>query len=190
MGLILSNFQVVYLGLLGFIVFTFLIIVMYGYKRMNNGIQVALFVHPPKSTSRLHAFTRIIGGTILAAVFLILTSGILWIFYFFVENTFHINAAELFVNITQLEIGWIIITYGIFILLFTLIALLLTFFFKNGYSFILRRVSLTEEKLDQKMERAGEKVGQKFHDLKKVPESKESKTPATKPPASPEKKTK
>jgi hypothetical protein len=140
-------------------VFGLLVGSMMLYKWGMLAINTALFVRmEPSGLKKDNMSAKIIAGGILASIFLIVISLIIWLISSGIQAIAGSEVANIFVNLAELSNGLAILVVGFLILLFSFLFLSFVYVFNNGYFLLLKKVVEAQDKIDKGFDKAEEKI--------------------------------
>ncbi len=145
--------QIAWVGICGIFVTGFMIMVMMINRRTISWVENALFIRPiSKAGPGKGTSTRLASISLFLGIFLIFVGAIMWGFTIIIEDIFGIQITQFLTNYTESTVGYILFMWGFIFFISTVIALILIFFFTNGYTYLMKQVGRAEEKVETKIE--------------------------------------
>ncbi|MHA1647836.1 MAG: hypothetical protein ACTSVU_08385 [Promethearchaeota archaeon] len=162
------GFKISFYGVFFAFLFVGLIGAMFLYKRGLNLIMSSLFVKvtvAPEEEKK--SMAKFITLGILIGICLIAGSLILWLIIIIVQAfSTSGTSGNIFTTLAGLSGGLACLAYGILAAIFTILALIFSFFLHNGYYWVMIRILKIEKGIDKGMEMSEQKVQAKKKERK------------------------
>ncbi|QEE14658.1 hypothetical protein DSAG12_00471 [Promethearchaeum syntrophicum] len=160
--------QISFYGIFGALLFTTLIFSMFIYKRGQNLILIALFVQiSPKEIEKDNKTAKIITIGILISISLMVVGLIIWLLSVILEAVDG-TTGNIFTILAGMSGGLALLSYSVIAAVFTILILLFTFFFHNGYGFTMDKIIKMEKSLDDGMESGKKKTDERKEERKRL----------------------
>jgi len=160
--------QISFYGIFGALLFTNLIFSMFFYKRGNNLILKALFVQvTPKDIEKDNSTAKIITIGILISISLMGVGLIIWILTIII-NAVAESTGNIFTTLAGMSGGLALLSYSVIAAVFTILTLLFTFFFHNGYGFTMDKIIRMEKSLDDGLDSGKKKTDERKEERKRL----------------------
>ena len=79
-----------------------------------------------------------------------------------------VGGTNIFITLSEMSGGLALLSYSVIAVVFTILALLFTFFFNNGYSFTMDKIIKIEKSLDDGMESGKKKTDERKEEKKRL----------------------
>ncbi|MHA1619817.1 MAG: hypothetical protein ACTSVZ_11095 [Promethearchaeota archaeon] len=168
--------QISFYGIFASLFFGTMVFSMFFYKRGNNLIMTALFVqYQPKGARKDNISAKVITIGILVAILFMFGGLIIWLIALLIEVLGSETATNLFMILAELSSGLTLLAYSTLIGVFTILALLFSYFFHNGYYVTLEKIMALESKIDSDLDEGLAKAEERKADRKKERKGKKKK---------------
>jgi hypothetical protein len=142
--------QFSFIGIASSFLFTTLIGVMFLYKRGLNLVMSSLFVKITPNKEKVPTMAKIITVGFLSGIVLAVVGLVIWIISLIVtalsDSTSDTNFLQ---DLADLSGGLSLFAYGLIAFVFTVLALIFSFFLHNGYYFTMDKILKIEEKIGE-----------------------------------------
>ncbi|MHA1675517.1 MAG: hypothetical protein ACTSYI_18040 [Promethearchaeota archaeon] len=168
--------QISFYGIFAALFFGTMVFSMFFYKRGNNLIMTSLFVqYQPKGAKKDNMSAKVITIGILVAILLIFGGLIIWLVSLLIDVLSAGAGTNLFIILADLSSGLTLLAYSTLIGIFTILALLFSYFFHNGYFFTLEKIMALEDKIDSDLDEGVAKAEERKADRKAEKKKKKKK---------------
>ncbi len=159
--------KISFYGIFSALFFGTMVFSMFFYKRGNNLIMISLFVqYQPKGAKKDNLSAKVITIGILVAILLIFGGLIIWLVSLLIDVLSAGAGTNLFIILADLSSGLTLLAYSTLIGVFTILALLFSYFFHNGYFFTLEKIMDLESKIDSDLDDGLARVEERKADRK------------------------
>ena len=164
-----AGIQISFYGIFGASLFTTLIFSMFFYKRGNNLILTALFVQiGPQDVEKDNTSAKVITIGFLISILMMVIGLIIWILTIIIRAVADNDVDNIFATLAGMSGGLSLLSYSVIAEIFTILALLFTFFLHNGYNWTMDKIIKIESSLDDGIESGITKVDEKKEEKKKL----------------------